>query len=70
MLVRGDEDLLSAGAHSEERHVVHRVDIAHDRASLHRQVGDVVCNVLRGRRRRRLVPLRDDAALVVDDEKS
>ena len=68
VLVGGDEDFLSAGAHSEEGHIVHGVDVAHHRARLERQVRDVIRDVLRGGRRRRLVPLRDDSALVVHDQ--
>ena len=68
VLVGGDEDFLSAGAHSEEGHIVHGVDVAHHRASLQRQVRDVIRDVLGGGRCRRLVPLRDNSALVVHDQ--
>jgi len=68
VLVGGDEDFLSARAHSEESHVVHGVDVTHDAPCLHCQVGNMVSNVLRGGRRVLLVPLRDNAALIVNDK--
>ena len=68
--VWGDEDLLLAGAHSEERQGVLWVDIADDGASLDCQIRDVVSNVLRGRGCRCLMPLRDDSALLIHNQKS
>ena len=68
VLVWGNENLLSASAHSEERHVIDWVDVANNRASLYRQVSHVVSNGLWGGRRRRLVSLCDDSALIVHDE--
>ena len=70
MLVGGNEDLLSACAHSEKGHIVHGVDITHNAPRLHGQVRDVVGNVLGGRRCRLLVPLGDDAALVIYNKQS
>ena len=68
VLVGGDENLLSASAHSEEGHIVHGVDVTHDAPRLHRQIRDVVSDVLRGRRCVLLVPLGDDATLVIYDQ--
>lgn len=68
MLVGRNEDLLSLGTDSEEGHVIHGVDVADDGTRLDGQVRDVVGDVLGGRRRRGLVALRNDPALIVDDQ--
>ena len=48
VLVRGDEDLLSAGTHSEKCHFVEGIDVTHHASCLHGQIGHVVGNVLWG----------------------
>ena len=68
VLVGRHQYFLAPGAHSEESHVIHGVDVADDWARLHRQVRDVVGDRLRGRRGRRLVSLRDNAPLIIDDQ--
>ena len=68
VLVGRHQYFLSPAAHSEERHVIHGVDIADNRACLHRQIRDVVGDRLRGWRSRRLVSLRDNAPLIIHDQ--
>ena len=46
MLVRGDEDLLSAGTHSEKCHFVEGVDVTNHASCLHGQIGHVISDVL------------------------
>ena len=65
VLVWGDKDFLSLGTNSEEGHIVHRVDVSDDAARLESQIGDMVSDVLRGGRRRRLVSLGNDSSLII-----
>ena len=46
IFVWGDEDLLALGAHSEERQVVHWVDVAHHRASFLCELGHLLSILL------------------------
>ena len=68
MLVRGDEDLLSAGTHSEKCHFVEGVDVTHHASCLHGQISHMVGNVLWGRCRGGFVSLRDNSALFINDQ--
>ena len=68
MLVRGDEDLLSAGTHSEKCHFVEGVDVTHHASCLHGQIGHVIGNVLWGWCRCLFVSLRDNPTLFINDQ--
>ena len=68
MLVRGDEDLLSAGTHSEKCHFVEGVDITHHASCLHSQISHMISDVLWGRCRGGFVSLRDNSALFINDQ--
>ena len=70
VLVRGNKNFLSFGSYTEESHVVHWIDVTHHRPSLHRQVSNMVCNVLWGGCCSSLVSLCDDSALIIDDQES